>query len=314
MSCGAETEANALLATLLAAEDVTLPEINFDADALKIPDTVTTGLQQVILKLTPEEITTGSIDGSGVFDVVMRGMKAHLTEEYQRSRITGAEYTKAYTALVESAMSQSVQFLVNRDQVFWQAQTAQLAAYTARMQFETTKMQLATAKFQALTAKAEYGLTKMKISSESMAYCTAKFQLDFILPLNKTQLEKQLLLIDKQTAGAELQNQTAQFQLDTLLPAQALQLDEQTNAQRAQTSNTRLDGTPVVGILGKQKDLYQQQIVSYQRDAEVKAAKLFTDAWITMKTIDEGLLPPTNFANASLDAILADLKTNNSIG
>lgn len=314
MSCGAETEANALLATLLAAEDVTLPEINFDDDALKIPDTVSTGLQQVIIKLKPEEITTGSIDGSGVFDVVMRGMKAHLTEEYQRSRITGAEYTKAYTALVDSAMGQSVQFLVNRDQVFWQAQTAQLAAYTARMQFEIAKMQLATAKFQALTAKAEYGLTKMKISSESMAYCTAKFQLDFILPLNKTQLEKQLLLIDKQTAGAELQNQTAQFQLDTLLPAQALQLDEQTNAQRAQTSNTRLDGSPVVGILGKQKDLYQQQIVSYQRDAEVKAAKLFTDAWTTMKTIDEGLLPPTNFANASLDAILADLKTNNNIG
>jgi hypothetical protein len=314
MSCGAETEANALLATLLAAEDVTLPEINFDADAFKIPDETTSAIKELIVHLKPEEISTGSIEGSGVFDIIMRGMKAHLTEEYNRNRITGAEYTKAYVALVDGAMQQSIQFLINKDQVFWQAQSAQLAAYTARVQLEAAKMQLATAKFQALTAKSEYGLTKMKISSESMAYCTAKFQLDFILPLNKGQLEKQLVLIDKQTAGAELQNLTAQFQLDTLLPAQKLQLDEQTNAQRAQTSNTRLDGTPVVGILGKQKDLYQQQIVSYQRDAEVKAAKLFTDAWITMKTIDEGLLPPTNFQNTSLDAILADLKTNNAIG
>lgn len=313
MGCGAETEANTLLAALLAAEDVSLPEINFDADAFKIPDSLTTNLQNAVVHLTPQEITTGSIDGSGVFDVIMRGMKAHLKEEFERNRITGAEYTKAYVALVDGAMAQSIQFLVNRDQVFWQAQQSQLAAYTARLQFETAKMGLAAAKFQALTAKSEYGLTKMKISSESMAYCTAKFQLDYILPLNKTQLEKQNALADKQVIGADLQNQTATYQLETLLPAQKLQLDEQTNAQRAQTSNTRIDGSPVVGLLGKQKDLYSQQITSYQRDAEVKAAKLFTDAWITMKTIDEGLLPPDNFANAELNKILRTLIDNNDL-
>ena len=66
--------------------------------------------------------------------------------------------------------------------------------------------------------------------------------------------------------------------------------------------------------MGKQVDLYSQQITSYQRDGEVKTAKLFTDAWITMKTMDEGLLPPTNFQNTSLDAILGDLKTLNGLG
>lgn len=306
MSCGAETEANALLATLLAAEDVTLPAINYDADAFEMPDSITDNLQKLVITLKPEEITTGSIDGSGVFDIIMKGMKAHLQEEYQKSRITGAEYTKAYIALVDGAMNQSVQFLINKDQVFWQAQTAQIAAYTARMQFEAAKMALATAKFQALTAKSEYGLTKMKISSESMAYCTAKFQLDFIMP-------KQLEQLTFQTIGAGIQNDTGTYQLTTLLPAQKLQLDEQTNAQRAQTSNTRLDGTPIVGVLGKQIALYDQQIVSYQRDAEVKSAKLFTDAWITMKTIDEGLLPPANFENAQLNLILQTLIDNNNL-
>ena len=139
-------------------------------------------------------------------------------------------------------------------------------------------MQLATAKFEALNAKSTYGLTKMKISSESMAYCSAKYQ------------------------------------LENTFPQQLLLLKEQTEAQRAQTLNNRSDGAAIAGLLGKQKDLYTQQITSYQRDAEVKAAKIFSDAWIVMKGIDEGLVPPDNFANASLNAILADLKTNNNIG
>jgi len=84
--------------------------------------------------------------------------------------------------------------------------------------------------------------------------------------------------------------------------------------QRAQTLDTRSDGvTDVEGVLGKQKDLYTQQITSYRRDAETKVAKLFTDAWITMKTIDEGLSPPTGFTNASLDEILGVLKVNNDL-
>ena len=67
------------------------------------------------------------------------------------------------------------------------------------------------------------------------------------------------------------------------------------------------------GSVGKQKDLYTQQITSYQRDAEVKAAKLFTDAWITQKTIDEGLLAPGAFRNESVNVILRNIKANNNI-
>ena len=75
-----------------------------------------------------------------------------------------------------------------------------------------------------------------------------------------------------------------------------------------------MDGTTVTGLLGKQKELYSQQITSYKRDAEVKAGKLWIDAWITMKTIDEGLLPPDQFTNTEINEVLATLKTNNLLG
>lgn len=103
------------------------------------------------------------------------------------------------------------------------------------------------------------------------------------------------------------QEQTKQIQMQTALAK------EQIEVQRAQTCDSRTDGATVVGLVGKQKALYSQQITSYQRDAEVKAAKIFSDAWVTQKTIDEGLTAPTGFTNASLDTILTKLKTNNGL-
>lgn len=112
---------------------------------------------------------------------------------------------------------------------------------------------------------------------------------------------------------AELDAQISEYNLTEIMPTQKKLLLEQIEVQRAQTLDTRTDGISIVGSVGKQKDLYAQQITSYQRDGEVKAAKLFTDAWITQKTIDEGLTAPTGFTNASLDTILTRLKVNNAL-
>ena len=98
-----------------------------------------------------------------------------------------------------------------------------------------------------------------------------------------------------------------------MLPTQRELVTEQIEAARAQTLDTRSVGLPVSGAIGKQKELHSQQITSYKRDAELKAARPFIDAWITMKTVDEGLLPPTNFTNTSLDQILGTLKARNEL-
>ena len=110
----------------------------------------------------------------------------------------------------------------------------------------------------------------------------------------------------RQNTLLETQNQVAEKQV--------ILVSEQGEAQRAQTLDTRLDGATVAGLMGKQKELYTQQITSYKRDAEVKAGKLWIDAWITMKTIDEGLLPPNQFTNTEINEVLATLKTNNLLG
>jgi len=274
-TCGAETEANNILTTLLVGEDVSLPAINYSDDIYKIPEDILQNIKGKVARLSNDDLTTGNVSGSGTFDALMRGFKAHLQGEYEKGRITGADYTKAYIALTESAMSQAVNFLINRDQAFWQATTAQLSALTSRMAFETVKMQLSQAKFEALTAKSNYALTKLKLSTESIGYCTAKYG------------------------------------LDNMLPTQLRLVQEQIEVQRAQTLDNRSDGAAITGQVGRQKDLYSQQIISYKRDAEMKAAKIFADGWTVQKTIDEGLTPPTQFTNENINKALAKVALEN---
>lgn len=277
MSCSAEVEANRLLEELTKGDDFTLPDIDMSGPEWDIPGGDNSPIFDAITKVTNESLTTREVGGSGTFDALMESAHNHLKAEFKANRITGGEYTKAYIAMMESCMSNAVQFLLGRDQAYWAAAMAQIQAVTARVQLATSKAQFVLAKIQALSAKSEYALTKMKIATESETYCAALFNASQMLP-------QQLKLVT-----------------------------EQTEAQRAQTLDTRSDGTTVTGSVGKQKELYSQQITSYQRDAEVKASKLFTDAWITQKTIDEGLNPPNGFTNASIDTILTKLKSNNGL-
>ena len=61
-------------------------------------------------------LTTQSIDGTGVFDVLMKSIKQHLIEEYEADRITGAEYTQVYLGALNTAMTAALQFLLNSQQ------------------------------------------------------------------------------------------------------------------------------------------------------------------------------------------------------
>lgn len=277
MSCSAEVEANRLLEELTKGDDFTLPDVDMTGPEWDIPGGDASPIFGAIDKISNESLTTREVGGSGTFDALMESAHNHLKAEFKANRITGGEYTKAYIAMMESCMSNAVQFLLGRDQAYWAAAMAQIQAVTARVQLATSKAQFVLAKIQALSAKSDYALTKMKIATESETYCAALFN------------------------------------ANQMLPQQLKLLTEQTEAQRAQTLDTRSDGATVTGSVGKQKELYSQQITSYQRDAEVKASKLFTDAWITQKTIDEGLNPPNGFTNASIDTILTKLKSNNGL-
>lgn len=57
-----------------------------------------------------DEITTGSIDGTGVFDVLMRSFREHVKLEYEENRITGSEYANVYLQGMNTIIAQSVEY------------------------------------------------------------------------------------------------------------------------------------------------------------------------------------------------------------
>ena len=396
----ASTEALDLLTTITAGVSFEIPVIDLDQAIFELPGDESSALYEPIARIGIDTITDGEVTGPGAFDALMRGAKAHLTFEYEAGRITGAEYTKAYIAMVELAMTNATQFMLAREATFWEAQRSQITAITARAGLEQQKLQVAVTLFDANNAKANYARTVLSLASAEVEYDTVNYTLTNILPLQlakltaentllatqntkmqeealnvttqRSQITAQTSLLGSQKSmtdaqvlnepkrGVVLDREASKITAETTLigtqnsklladksfveaqtdkiseevnqiiaqtvllgsqklntdaqtlnePKKGSLLDEQVESARAQTLDTRTNGsTAVAGVIGKQKALYGQQIISYQRDSEVKAGKLFADAWITQKTIDEGLTAPTGFTNASLDQVLSKIKT-----
>lgn len=200
------------------------------------------GSVDVVTVLEPvelEELVTGAVGGTAAFNTIMLSTKAHLREQYELGLITGDQYTKAYIELTSASLQTALQFVLQRQQTFWQARLL----------------------------RSQDALVKMQLATEDAKY--------------------------------------------RLLLEQTKMVMEQTEAQRAQTMDTRTNGTtPIEGSVGKQKDLYEQQITSYKRDGEQKLGRMLLDSWITQKTLDEGLVAPVGLQNAAIDDMLVKLRTN----
>lgn len=322
-------------------ENVTLPDLS-GVTLPNLPD-----LDPAIFMDTPSikmgDLTEGVTGGSGVFDKLMTSVTAHLDRERQAGRISNADFAKSYVDFSNGALGGAIQFLLQKDQAHWQAIAAQTAAKLALVELATAKVSLEEAKYrmqlvayQAEQAKAQTALIKMQLGTARLEYCMNEFRLAEILPkealiltAQKEQIDAQTenvtetttKLLPEQVRGAQAQADTAVYSLNFILPKNVDQLveqikiaKEQHETQRAQTMDIRSDGiTPVKGTLGKQKELHTQQILSYKQDAQLKATRVFSDAWITMKTIDEGTLPPVNFNNANLDQVLGILRDSHDL-
>ena len=148
------------------------------------------------------------------------------------------------------------------------------------------------------------------------APASGKACLAFFSKCSKTASTVSRFCSDKpKLAGAVKDTETKTYTLEEILPVQKLSLQEQAEAQRGQTMDTRSDGTtPIAGSIGKQNSLYAQQVVSYQKDSQLKAAKVFSDVWITCRSIDEGFPLPTQFDTAATQAAMQAIIDANDLG
>lgn len=243
-----------------------LPQVDLFDPTHSVPWDKDSTVLKPVEKVTLAELRTA-------FDELMASFDVHLKREAEGGRIIGAEYTKTYIALTQSAMATALQFVLSKDQAFWLSAKTQADAVAANNQNEVIR-------FNAKLALAQYALTKLELANKDSTFGLSELQRTDVLP-------QQVLLTQEQRK----------------------MVTEQAEAQRAQTADVRLsDNEPVSGLIGKQKDLYAQQKVSYQDDTKIKATRVFSELWVTQKTIDEGTLRSSYFSPAAMSSVFKQLR------
>ena len=66
--------------------------------------------------VTLGDLTVATVDGSGVFDVLMKATKAHLEQEFLKGRIKGSEYATVYLGSLQTVLQTALQFTLQKEQ------------------------------------------------------------------------------------------------------------------------------------------------------------------------------------------------------
>lgn len=187
--------------------------------------------------ITVDDITTGTLDGTGVYDKLMQVNKLHLQQEYSAQRITGDKYAEAYIAMMQSAMATAASFAIQ--------------SITANNQRELTMEEKARIVAQTEMIKAE----------------------TLNVPKQGILLDKQTLQVEAQTSLVG--KQEAQVVAETLnVPKQGLLLDAQKSLvtnQAATEIKQALDVAAATTVKNSQKTLIDKQALT-----ETEQTKLVT--------------------------------------
>lgn len=270
-----------------------------------------------IVPLKIDDLTQATLEGSGIFDVLMRANKVHLEAEFNKNRIKGPEYSTVYLGALQSVMSTGLSFLFQNQKAALEAQLleqqiilAGVAVEKARVELQMVTASLAKIPLEILQLEAQTGLVKQQTAN-------ALAELE-IIKANGLKIPAEIALITQQklnlvTTELQIQAQTKMITQQalnaviegTVLSAQKCKLDaefdllregllksaqetalltQKVATEKAQTLSTGVDED---SVLGKQKKLYQAQTDGFSRDAEQKAAKVMVDSWNVRRTTDE---------------------------
>lgn len=113
--------------------------------------------------LTTTDLTSATLDGTGVFDVLMKANKAHLEAEFAKGRLKGAEYSEVYLGSLTQVMQTSLQFLLSKRKEDLEAQLLQQQLALVTQQTANAVLEGTVLVAQECKLRAEYDLTMATI-------------------------------------------------------------------------------------------------------------------------------------------------------
>lgn len=261
--------------------------------------------------------TEGTLTGTGVFDEMMRAVRAHLENEYKLGRIKGPEYSQVYLGAIQAVMDTALQYLLQEQRVNLEAQLlgeqiiteqlnqARVTQETANLtaQEALTEQQTSNLAAEALNIPKQGALLDAQEDQVIASTALETRRLDLIdeeilvakekVLISKEELKiAQAKLVNIPKEGAVLDGQKCKLDAEfDLLQEQKLKsiaetalLGQKQLTEQAQTNGTGVDGN---SMIGKQIALYDAQRDGFVRDAEQKVAQIMTETWKIRRTTDE---------------------------
>ena len=106
--------------------------------------------------LDVNNITTGAIDGTGTFDVLMQTVFLHLQREYASGRITGDMYAKAYIEIMNNTLAQATQYVVAAFQATANDELVAAQIQKINKDIELVTKQIELIGYQGVSEQAKY--------------------------------------------------------------------------------------------------------------------------------------------------------------
>jgi len=139
--------------------------------------TVTIENTAVSTALNIDELTKGTLNGTGVFDVLLQTLRLHLDREFTSGRITGTAYATVYSQALTSFLQQATAYCLSK---------AKLALELQQLSEQVTILQLQQTKLTAETSLVESQQSQVEAETAKVLYETT-----YVLPENVKVIKNQ---------------------------------------------------------------------------------------------------------------------------
>lgn len=215
-------------------------------------------IDQVVAKdLHLEDLTTIDLQGSGVWDKMLRNMRVQLNDQFEKNRITGPTYGQVYAATYESTLQAAISLLLAKERQALEIKQLELQNQLTQAQIDQIHDQMQKTPYELAQLQAGTDQTIAQTEDIKVKTDQDKYTLTELMPLQKTSGELE-------NAGRKINNDTAQYNLGTVLPSQVAQTEASTDQVKAQTE---LTGTQEGQIKAEmQKIPYEIDVLKSQVD------------------------------------------------
>jgi hypothetical protein len=190
--------------------------------------------------ITNADLTTKSVTGTGVFDVLMQASAAHLESEFGKNRIKGTEYAEVYLGTMTQVLQTATQFLLSKQKAELEAQLLEKQIALVEQQRLNAVTENTVLVAQECKLRAEFDLTMatiLKVNQEtallSQKAATERAQIQNLGVDEDSVLGRQKALYVAQTNGftRDAEQKAAKVMIDTW------------NVRRTTDEGTVADGT-----------------------------------------------------------------------